>query len=298
MTWSLSHTISYVDNGSNHTALGYLFDTALPALSTWTTGAHPDASSYKRVMTRTTTTLYGGGAYSEYFWANWSSTSPTTLSMYEDATYTSSPGDLATDTTNQYSGNLTSGLNTESWKFWTSDENSNALLVTRGKSIMFWEPGYTGAALMEDSTWDGSSDSKRTQIFPGLRSGYLQGTGRPQTTSATTTSEFSWVTLVSSQSGTGYVEDRIDMNVPFGWTGSTTSLSTGAGTGLLFYGVGDDVGWYRSNTSASSERYWQSSSYQGNLWLVGSRYYLSPWYQGTAYNQMMFDFGTSEPDFT
>ena len=101
MTWSLSHTIAYSTNADNHSAMVYLYDTALAALSTWTVSAHPDASAFKRSGTRTTTTLLGGTSYSEYFWFNWLSTSPTIMYINEDATYTTTPGDLGTDTTNQ-----------------------------------------------------------------------------------------------------------------------------------------------------------------------------------------------------
>ena len=299
MTWSLSNTVTYSSGADSHTALEYLFDTALSGLSNWTVSAHPSASSTKRVAKRTTTTLYGGGAYSEHFWVDWASSSnPTSLTVYEDATYTTSPGDLATDTTNQKASSLTlGGVDSLAWKFWTSDQNANALLVTRGKAIIFWEPGYSVANLMEDPSWDGSSDSRRGQIFPGLRDSLLWMTGWPDTNSPTTGSEYSWTHGAGSQVGSGFWDgERIDLNVPFIATGTSSSSPTTAGR-FLFPGTGNDVGVYRPASPTSSGMFWCNPSSVGNLMLANSNYYLTS-YDDTAKIQMVFLFGTSEPNFS
>lgn len=298
MTWSLSNTVTYSSGADSHAALVYLFDTALSGLSQWTVSAHPDASSYKRKAKRTSTTLFGGGSYEEHFWINWSSeTAPTTMSWYEDATYTSSPGDLCTDTTNVSSSSLTSGgIDSLDWKFWTSDQNSKALLVTRGKSIVFWEPGFSAAALMEDPDWTGASDSRRTQIFPGLRSLYTYMTGWPSTNSNTTTAEYCWFPSLGNYGGTGYWDgERIDLNVPFMATATTNAVPS-QGAGFLFAGLGNDVGCYRPATTSNAYIQMSNTGNQGQLMLANSNYYLLS-YDSVSYAQMAFNFGTSEPTF-
>lgn len=297
MTWSLSHTIAYSSDADSHTAMGYLFDTALPALSQITVSAHPDASSTKRSVKRTTTSLFTNASYEEYFWVNWSSTSPTSINWYEDATYTTTPGDTGTDATNLVSSSMTLNLTNQSWKFWTSDQNANALLVTRGKTLMLWEPGWSVAALMEDPSWTGASDSLRTQIFPGLNSSFLYSTGWPSTSSATTSSEYTLVPSLAVNSGTYWDGPRIDMNCPWMFT-SSTGGAPGTLAQFAFPGVGNDVGMYRPAVSNTSERLLRNTSNDGELFLVNGRYYLNSAGAGTSGVSVMFDFGTSEPDFT
>ena len=70
-----------------------------------------------------------------HWWISWnpSSTTPSTFTnMYEDATYTTVPGDKGTDTTNQiqlifHSTSLTWGQ--LDWKFWTSDVDDSTWMV-------------------------------------------------------------------------------------------------------------------------------------------------------------------------
>ena len=302
MTWSLTHTItqSAPSSADMHTAFVYLFDTALSALPHYTVSAHPSASTPKRSFTRTTPNLLNNSVdFTEYFWCDWVNTSaPSSLSVYEDATYTTTPGDLGTDVTNLVSSNTSSGFTSESVKFWSSDQNAKALLVTRGKSILFWEPGFSGAYFHDDSAWDGSTDGLRTVIFPGLRSTYLYEANRPSNNSGGSSQEYTWRPGLSLTAGSGFRDSaRIDMNCPFIRTGNTNGSAT-TGAGLLASGVGNDVGFYRPLSAAQSDAVFQSSSVQGSLWLVDGRYYLAPYNQGTSYAQMLFDFGTSEPDFT
>jgi hypothetical protein len=300
MTWSLSHTVAYSTNADLHTAMVYLFDTALPALSQITTSAHPDASSFKRRFQRVTpNNLENGTNMTEYFWATWNNTSPDTLYLYEDATYTTVPGDTATDTTTSVSSNLALTVFAgESVKFWTSDQNAKALLVTRGKQVLFWEPGFANANYELDETWDGTVDYKGSVIFPGTYNSYCYGANRPISTSGGGTSEYPWRPALSVTNGTGYNgRDQIMMNVPFMWAGSTNTAGS-VGAGMLFGGVGNDVGMYRPYAAANSEVAWQNTTGAGALWLVDGRYYLAPSNKGLSWAQTIFDFGTSEPDLT
>lgn len=300
MTWSLSNTIAYSTDADLHTAMVYLFDTALPALSQITTSAHPDASAFKRRFQRVTpNNLDNGTNHTEYFWANWNSTSPNTLSLYEDSTYTTVPGDTATNTTTSVSSNLSLTVFAgESVKFWTSDQNAKALLVTRGKQVLFWEPGFDNANFEMDDTWNGSVDYKGTAIFPGTYNTYCYGANRPISTSGAGSSEYPWRPALSVINGTGYNGgDLIIMNCPFMWAGSTNA-SGNAGAGMLFSGVGNDVGMWRPFANANSDVAWQNTTGAGALWLVDGRYYLAPSDKGVSWAQSIFDMGTVEPDLT
>lgn len=298
MTWNLSYTVPYSSQADLHAAMVYLFDSALPALSTWTTGPTAAGLAYQRKGRRTSTNLLGGGSYNEYFWFSWgSATVPTTLTAYEDSTYTTTPGDLNTNTDNSTSSVMTTGLS-GSIKFWTSSVNPNALLVTRNKSVLFWEPGWTGACFHEDSAWTGAASSRRTQIFPAMRSAYMEGTGRPQTATTTSTVEFSICALLGFIATTNAIETRIDLNCPMGWSGNNSSNTINTGAGLAYVGMGNDVGFYRPAVSSNSGRFWQSASVTGSLWLINGRYYLAPSDQNSAYAQMVFDMGDTEPNLT
>ena len=162
MTWSLLNTITPTTTADNHTMFTYLFDTAMQGRGGWTTAAHPDASSFKRKYSITLPNPNRGGANdTRYYWANWSSTSPTALTIYGDATYTTTPGDLCTYTTynstqNAYGNGVTN--NYGSYRFWTSDQNTGAMLVTMGKRLAFYWPGWTEWALPLGSadSWDGT----------------------------------------------------------------------------------------------------------------------------------------------
>lgn len=297
MTWSLSNTIAYSSDADSHSAMVYLFDTALNGLAQMTVTAHPSASSTKRSVKRTSTSMFTGANYDEYFWVDWSTTSPTSVSWSEDATYSVTPGDTGTDSTNTIASSMTTNLTNESWKFWTSDQNTKALLVTRGKTLMLWEPGWSAATLMEDPSWTGATDSLRTQIFPGLNASFLYSTGWPSTASATTSSEYSIVPSLSVNSGTYWDGPRVDMNCPFTFTASTGGAPA-AGSQFAFPGVGNDVGFYRPATSVTSERLLRNTATDGLLFLIDGRYYLSSSGSGTSNPSYMFDMGTIEPDFT
>ena len=299
MTWTLSNTVTYSSGADIHTAMVYLFDTALSGLANWTVSAHPDASSFKRSIKRTTANLYGGSNVDNYFWVNWSSaTSPSSLVVYEDATYTTTPGDLGTDTTNSDTANLTAGMASESIKFWTSSVNSNALLVTRGKSVLFWEPGFSAATYRVDTAWDGSSDTGTTHYFPYLRSSMMTTNGEVGT--PTSSSEYHVVP--------GLPKDDIAQTFPglnasittnFPWVHTMNTLSsTASGAGIAFYGLGEDVAAYRSITLASGDWSMGDTSSQGALWLADSVYWLNPQGGSEGLNQIMFHLGASEPDLT
>jgi len=144
MTWTVEHTIPYVDDGTEEAqqtaALKYFFDTFLPARG-WTVGfrdGEDETSSY-RIFQRNFTDIFTGLADKHYMWVNIGS-----KYMYEDATYNTTPGDKGTDTTNSVYFNWHSGTSeylAHSYKFWVSSENPKAFIVTRWNTIMAWDMG-------------------------------------------------------------------------------------------------------------------------------------------------------------
>lgn len=168
MTWSVTHTIPYVDNSSNHAAMVYLFDTVLAGKTGWTISAHPDASAFKRRAKFTATNKVTNSNYTIYSWVNWQSTNPTSLSWFEDAVYTTTPGDTATNTTSGYNSQLSWAVQGESWKFCTSNENAQSVLVLKGGKVAFYWPGITNGIFWPDSTWTAGTSNKGTWIGPAI----------------------------------------------------------------------------------------------------------------------------------
>lgn len=144
MTWQVEHTIPYVDDGTAETqetaALKYFFDTFLPSKG-WTVGFRDgeDATSNYRIFQRNYTDLFTGTPDKHYLWVNIAS-----RLQYEDSTYTTTPGDLGTDTSNSVQFSWHDGSEewtTHSYKFWGSTENSKAFLVTRWDTVLAWDLG-------------------------------------------------------------------------------------------------------------------------------------------------------------
>jgi len=170
MAFSLAHTIT-MDNTSDATqqqtcrdAIDYLFDTFLPARGWITTN---DGTNRRRHQMPTLNALDGNNAEKFYGWSSYTST---TITQYEDSTYTTVPGDLGTDTTNNIFQTFWSSswswkdLN---WKFWTSDEDSSLYLVTQGTFVHFWGFKPIVNIYNENATYATASnaDTNRTHLF-------------------------------------------------------------------------------------------------------------------------------------
>lgn len=169
MAWSTVYTQAYSTSADNHTFLTYFFDTYLSGKSGWTTGSHPSGSSTKRVASLTLPSPWENGANATcYYWIDWiSPTSSSYWTWYEDATYTTTPGDLGTDTTNGWTSNGASwSSNTGDWRIWESSTDSNAIMLTKGRKVYFYWPGSSEWMVRVDSNWDGSTDNRSTHIGP------------------------------------------------------------------------------------------------------------------------------------
>jgi len=121
-------------------ALYYIFKTFLPARGFVTS----EITSSKFTCQYPFTRISDGSDYTNYMWVQWTGTTTINLTMYEDATYTTVPGDLATDTTS--TGTLTQYIYTDPIyatspvKLWVSDEDNAMFMVTQGPRLhMWWE---------------------------------------------------------------------------------------------------------------------------------------------------------------
>ena len=143
MAFSLAHTIAQ-DNTSDATRAAtaidmyeYFFDTFLPARGCTTTVKN----STSRGVIWNVTDLRTNTNWPMYNWFSWGTSGTYTLTQYEDATYTSTPGDLMTDTTNSLVTTSVTGnalYATSDYKFWTSSEDSTLYIVTQGYKLHFF----------------------------------------------------------------------------------------------------------------------------------------------------------------
>lgn len=306
MTWTLTHTIADANTGSgtaeSHTAMQYLFDTYLPAKG-WTSAAHPDASAFKRSVSRTTAANAYGETLTMRYWANWFNVTPISMNLYTDVTYTSTPGDLGTSVENftQVLFNSPSNLGAgAAWKFWSSDQDASATLVTRGKKVYWYMPGLQSnvSFLLVDSTWDGSSPSRTTHIFP-MTNGYQpRACGLP----------------LEIGSGSYYINPMVGSINSFSTTESyfmvsnlswyaTKSSAYNDGYSEHVYNTGSDVLYVKNTIDNYTNNFWTSSNQENCLLLSNAKYYLCT-NSATSLSTVggngaiAFDMGASEPDFS
>lgn len=198
MTWSLSHTIPWSNEfaSANHQqAWIYFFDTFLNGVSTHTTTQWPAATSefaYRKLKI-TLTNKYTNAPYNMYFSVR---ISDEFLEIYIDGLYTVNPQDATSIGSFDHAGgtpelqyifNLTrlnasrvyaltypdgASTNFGDYKFWTSNENTDARLVTKGRRILFYWPGWSSGYFYEDSNWDGQNYNNGQHVFGIIYSNY------------------------------------------------------------------------------------------------------------------------------
>lgn len=286
MAFSLTHTIAGTTAGS--TALAYMFDTFIPNYG-WTTSAHPSASATKRSLSRSYTNLLTGNTLTNYHWTDFASAYNYT--MYEDATYTSVPGDLGTDTTSAL-GNIynNAAYSTLDWKFWASSERSSASLVTRGKYVIWFDPGVTDVFAYEDTGWDGSTDSGTTHFFPYNYNYSFFGHSNSPTSDGTSNTEYY---LVPSHEGTNYQQPSVDSIIK-GFDYAYTITTNEVHYGTAYRITGNDIVLHVPGAGGQNNK---SIGGVGVVVQVGSDYYLRLTSGMTKVCPMLY-MGTSEPDFS
>ena len=134
------------------------FDTHLHGVTGWTVGSHPGGSSNSRILKYEYTDAHDSSTQAYYYWYGGGS------SIYEDATYTSAPQDLASDTSTAVSM-FTSYLS-HPWKVWTSSNDTDSIIMTYGKVLIFMWLKPASIFNPVKSNWDGSTDRVDPIIFP------------------------------------------------------------------------------------------------------------------------------------
>lgn len=306
MAWSTVHTQAYTTNADSHTFLTYFFDTHLPARTGWTISAHPDASAFKRSVTLSLPSPWKGGSNAAcYFWVNWSSTSPTNWNWYEDSTYTTVAGDLGTDTTNVWSTGTAWTNFAGDWRIWDSSTDTQAVLVTKGKKVVFFWPGSAEWMLRDDLNWDGSTDTNGQVLGPfvGQSNRQLICANYPLAT-GTSTSEYQMTVDVGHDindwTGLGGGPYWLVPGVQWLASPSTTSNLPATQSIVALPRTGADIAWFLPDNSSVQNRYFEALSssawtllFESNnskYWLIGS--------SDLNKQCLALDMGASEPDFS
>jgi hypothetical protein len=303
MTWSVTNTIAYTSDASNHTAMVYLFDTVLAGKTGWTIQAHPDNSAFKRRAKFTTTNKVTGANYTIYSWVSWGSTSPNNLTWYEDATYTTTPGDLATNTLNLISS-TSSGLNWsisgEDWRFCTSNENPQSVLVLKGAKAVFYWPGITSGVFWYDNSWAAGTSNKGTWISPFTGANSLWVANAPMSVN-TNSNEYVLMPDAGwgpSATAGGYRIGGNYIATNFNWlyTNSTGNATLSNNSHTAFANGGhNDVGvWLPSSIRDNVDTRNAFSPNAGLTLQVGSSYWYSS-YADLTYQGLVFNFGATDP---
>lgn len=309
MTWTLTNTIADSSTSSgtaeSHTAMQYLFDTYLPAKG-WTVSAHPDASAYKRVFSRTTAANMIGQTLPLYYWANWSSVTPNTLNVYADLTYTSTPGDVANNTSVYGSMNWNSASYIGAglpWRFWSSDQDTGATLVTRGKKVYWYMPDFQNDihAMLLDTDWDGSSQNQTTCVMPFTNQDIMRSA--------------KWPMYTNTSNGRAHVRPNAASynNVPMTathtlihnitWVATNGSSAYNDSSTQPLFVTGNDVSVFRNTVDNYTMTFWNGPTVSNTLLLSNGRYYLCTNNSSSldtvgGNGSIAFDMGTTEPDFS
>jgi hypothetical protein len=299
MTWTQTNTISWSGNSDTHAVNVYFFDTYLNGRANWTVTAHPDASGFKRSVKRTiSNNPITGTSFEMYYWVDWSSvTSSTSTSWYNDATYTTVPQDLGTAAdADRLIVTWTNGVSSANViRFWQSDQNANAFLVTKGKYVMMWDPGIDNILCFEEGTWTGQYNN-RSLVFPAGGGGFWRYNGLPYSRNATSPLASYITPAYGGNNVDFYPSDGqyIFMNTPYCYSRDRTD---GAEESIpLSHEACADIGIHTDGTMSSTSRITYSSA-DGSLLYDGTNYYLRSNNNYTL-GSIVFDMGTSEPTLT
>lgn len=212
MTWSLQNTINWETNTSvsdHNAAWAYFFDTFINGVSTWHVTGWPGGTQpeYRKVKITLNNKYNNNAAYDMYFEVHIGALLDGVaygLRIMLDAQYTSSPQDndsitkfnISAEPTGlfnqfdsgfgktgvlEYPDAISSGYGP--YKFWISDQNNDARLVTKGRRVVFYWPGWTSGYFYEDSNWDGTYNNNGQHVFGIIYSNRAR-VSMPGTTSA------------------------------------------------------------------------------------------------------------------
>jgi len=312
MTWTLLNEIA--TNGTQaqlDSIFQYHFDTALAGRTGFTVSAHPNGSTRRSFSYTAPNPKKGGADSTRYYWAQWNGTSPSQITYYADATYTTVPGDLGTyGFMDSVSGGWDLAANTPygNYRWWISDLNPRALLVTVGKRMGFYWPGFTEWALDEkgEDIWDGNANPAPVGMqwpMPYCGSGNYNGHCFGSRTSPNSSSNNYMGPLywpgTRTAFASGYPDPSFFINPPHAYMPQGTPST---GTYVIAPGGGDDVAgyWPGAIFTGTTDTPHVGSLYQQGMVLQDtndSKYWFAA-IASNAYECLAFDMGLTEPDFS
>ena len=292
MTWQIEHTITWDPTGDAGTqalaAMKYLTDTFLPAKG-WTSGPRPgdDLTSNVRIIQRNFTDLWTNTAAKHYLWLSLSTN--TTWEQREDATYTTTPGDLGTDNSTFRNLQTSWHSTSETWgqknvKFWGSTENNKSFMVTRWDRIICWDPGINWPVVQPNTTiaaTEGPSvDRYSTALFIPAGSRF-KGCNLPDPDND---NQYPWDLYfgfdmnASVKGGDGGLWDK----VPFAFRSDNGPRAIWDQADVKYYSYGN-------GSSTFTDAFMPVRVNNGNYWLFTKG--------SLVQSQMVFDLGPTLPDF-
>ena len=278
MAWSNTATLSdstYQDRWRN------FFDNHLDGLTGWTVGTHPVNSSASRILRYDYTDAHDSSSQSYYYWYSGSST------LYEDSTYTSTPQDLATDTSSNSS--MYSSTTAGAWKVWTSSNDTDSIIVTSGKVLIWMWLKPSSIFNPVKSSWDGSTDRPDPILFPVTSNASQRVANWGQT--GTTTTEADACPDVAQGTGNAYVQPASDLF----YTTWGISASDYGYPPFVRYSMTDTLVHVPGNGPGSAGDD-EMIAAVGALVFDGTDYYLRT-DSDLSHAAYMFNMGTSEPTF-
>lgn len=294
MTWQIEHTITWDPAGDANAqalaAIKYFFDTWLPSKG-WTTGPRPgdDLTSKNRIVQRNFTDIYTNTAAKHYLWFSFSSDNQ--WRQYEDATYTTTPGDLGTDTS------VTAQIcewtsTTQTWgqkniKFWGSTENNKSFMVTRWDEIIAWDPGINWPLIKPNdaiaATEAPNIDMWQSNLMLPCNRIFF-GTNLPSSRSDANTYSNPWYMYV----GPGMTSNVKGADGGL-WDKVIFYMSSNSGIPTIWDQADVKLYLYGETSNVMTNSFMPVRVNNGNYWLFtrGS----------LGQTQMCFDLGTTLPDF-
>ena len=280
MTWSETHRIPAPvgqDIATFDAFFAYFADTYLPSKG-WLIEPSANGSDWRQA-TLYLTSIFDGSTYAQRMGLR---NLNGTLFVYTDPSLDWTDNGDSLDMLVQTNANA---INSD-YVFWTSDQDANAALITRGKYVSWYWPGSTGR------TYFGAEQSETATLTPmcELR-GFI-----PR-------NFFNFV----------YYENQDVLISPY----TLLDFADGLPKSQLIKGfhlycgqrrypdresvpilmiTSDDVLLYLSSTTSSTSRPIKLNSNYGEVWQLGSNYYFSTANGTSSYSGgLVFDVGTTEP---
>jgi len=235
-----------------------------------------------------------------YYYVSWSSTTPTSCSIYSDSTYTTTPGDLGTSTT--LSINIDIDVNGSlpangDFQFWTSD-TSDGVLMTQNRTALFWDPGVAEGMFYPDDSWDGTVNNKASSYFPWTNHDPMMiNAGAYPINSTLSSTDYNMNILVGHNVSSGRPDGYGEMIAapPISWGKQTTNYYPGVSDTFAFFLPQDSIYYYPTSSSATNRQWGTTSAGSMNVIFNSDN---SKYYMTTSSTGMGVDCGTTEPLLT